>query len=138
LIRPATCHSYVEEIYSIASNLIDRLEYMPYDIKRLRRDAVNIDIGNQLYWHDFNNLEMHDFFLKNLGVDFESIPDNWKCNYWLKDSLPKDANNKNQYVLFCPKASTSLRSIPERFHYQIIDNLYTSFDLPVHGFSPIT
>ncbi|MDD1587434.1 hypothetical protein, partial [Bradyrhizobium sp. WBOS4] len=69
LIRPATCHSYVEEIYSIASNLIDRLEYMPYDIKRLRRDAVNIDIGNQLYWHDFNNLEMHDFFLKNLGVD---------------------------------------------------------------------
>jgi hypothetical protein len=62
---------------------------MPYDIKHLRRDAVNIDIGNQLYWHDFNNLEMHDFFLKNLGVDFELIPDNWKCNHWLQDSFPK-------------------------------------------------
>ena len=57
LIRPATCHSYVEEIYSIASNLIDRLEYMPYDIKHLRRDAVNIDIGNQLYWHDLTTLK---------------------------------------------------------------------------------
>ncbi|MCY2000401.1 hypothetical protein OW766_24345 [Klebsiella pneumoniae] len=137
LIRPATCHSYVEEVYSIARNLIDRLEYMPYDIRNLHRDAVNIDIGNQLYWQDFNNLEMHDFFLKNLGVDFKTIPDNWKCNHWLQDSLPQTKIRDNNYVLFCPKASTSLRSIPEKFHYQIIDYLYASYNLPVHGFSDI-
>lgn len=137
LIRPATCHPYVEEIYSIANRFIDSLEYMPYKVNNLKSNAVNIDIGNQLYWDDFNTLEMHDFFLKNLGIDYTRIPDEWKCNHWLTQSLPKKKSDNYPYVLFCPKASTSLRSIPERYHYKIIDYLISVYNLPVYGFSSI-
>lgn len=137
VIRPESCHTYVEEAYTIAKNLINHIEYMPYDITKLSQDAVNIDIGNQLYWEDFNEMEMHDFFLKNLGIDYMKIPSKWKRNHWLQQAIPRDINRESDYAIFCPNASTSLRTIPKKHHYQIIDNLNKTLKLPIVGFSSV-
>ncbi|HGM5391967.1 TPA: glycosyltransferase family 9 protein [Serratia marcescens] len=138
VIRPESCHAYVEEVYTIAKDLIDRVEYMPYNIRNLSKAAVNIDIGNQLYWKDFNEMEMHDFFLKNLGLDHIDIPDEWKRNHWLQNVIPRQKNRVSNYAIFCPNASTSLRAIPEKYHYQIMDYLYKMLKLPIVGFSSVT
>ncbi|MEN4051979.1 hypothetical protein P9A10_25495 [Serratia marcescens] len=137
VIRPESCPAYVEEIYSIAKKIINTIDYMPYDISKLSTDAVNIDIGNQLFWKDFNEMEMHDFFLKNLGVDHLSIPPEWKRNHWLQDVMPKQKHKVNDYAIFCPNASTNLRSIPKKYHYQIIDDMYKKLNIPIIGFSPV-
>lgn len=137
VIRPQSCQKYVEDVYSIASRVIDRIEYMPYDIGRLPKDAVNIDIGNQLYWEDFNVMEMHDFFLKNIGINYKKTPNIWKKNHWLQRAIPKHKNEKYNYAIFCPNASTVLRSIPEKHHYQIVEHLHRTLKLPVVGFSDV-
>ncbi|QDL35768.1 glycosyltransferase family 9 protein [Serratia liquefaciens] len=137
LIRPESCHTYVEELYSIATPLFERIEYMPYDINRLSHDAVNIDIGNQLYWKDFNEMEMHDFYLKNLGIDYMDIPPEWKQNHWLQSVIQRQEKIEFCYAIFCPNASTKLRAIPEKHHYKIIDELYTILKIPIFGFSSV-
>lgn len=137
LIRPASCRPYIEEVYNIPNALIDNIHYMPYELSKLQKNPVNIDIGNQLYWSDFNTLEMHDFFLKSLGIEPATIPDEWKRNYWLQDYLPASLCNGQKYVLFCPNASTRLRAIPEKYHLKIIDLLYSTYNLPVYGFSSV-
>lgn len=137
VIRPESCHAYVEEVYAIANGLIDRIDYMPYSISKLSQGAVNIDIGNQLYWKDFNVMEMHDFFLKNLGLNHSDIPDEWKQNHWLQNEIPRQKNRVSNYAIFCPYASTSLRAIPEKYHYQIIDYLNKMLKIPVVGFSSV-
>jgi ADP-heptose:LPS heptosyltransferase len=138
LIRPESCHTYVEEVYYIAKHLFERIEYMPYDINRLSHKAVNIDIGNQLYWKDFNEMEMHDFYLKNLGIDYMNIPSEWKQNHWLQHVIQRKENHKFRYAIFCPNASTKLRAIPEKYHYKIIDELHTTLQVPIVGFSSVS
>ncbi|MDV5817330.1 glycosyltransferase family 9 protein [Enterobacter hormaechei] len=61
LIRPEHCQDYVEQIYHMASGIIDKLLYLPFDIAKINHTDVNIDMGNQLYWEDFDSIEMHDF-----------------------------------------------------------------------------
>lgn len=137
LIRPESCHAYVEELYSISKHLFERIEYMPYDINRLSHDAVNIDIGNQLYWKDFNEMEMHDFYLNNLGIDYMDIPPEWKMNHWLQRVIKRNEKIEFKYAIFCPNASTKLRAIPEKHHYKIIDKLHATLQIPIFGFSSV-
>ena len=54
LIRPETAPSYVEELYELASSVIDELHYMPFHIQKLSCTALNIDVGNQLYSPDLD------------------------------------------------------------------------------------
>lgn len=134
LIRPHRCSPYVEEIYQLAEpSIIDKVHYMPYPLSHINPKQLNIDAGNQLFWHDFNHMEMHDFFLHILGVSPQDIENKDKSNQWLSHVFP--AENPKGYVLFCPDSSTPLRAIPARFHQTIIERLYDRFHLPVLGFS---
>ncbi|AHG20667.2 hypothetical protein Z042_14370 [Chania multitudinisentens RB-25] len=138
VIRPELCPSYVNDIYLLSKNIIDTLSYMPFDIEEIphTQDSIIIDIGNQLYWKDFSKKEMHDFFLYNLGVNPKEIEDCEKSNYWLKDvELPEVS--LGDYVLFCPDASTKIRSIPSRFHQKIVEELSKKHQKKIMGFTDI-
>ncbi|MDN8693912.1 hypothetical protein Q0M89_14185, partial [Staphylococcus aureus] len=63
VLRPHTCQAYVEDIYRLAGNVIDELNFMPQELALLGGYDAVIDAGNQLFRHDFACLEMHDFFL---------------------------------------------------------------------------
>ncbi|MBJ2078328.1 glycosyltransferase family 9 protein [Serratia ureilytica] len=132
VIRPKNCAKYVNDIYYEAKEIISKIEYMPFSLQDISPNDTNVDIGNQVYWKDFNELEMHDFFMKTIGLDYNSIDEDWKRNTWLKRAIPQ--NKKSKYILFCPYASTKLRSIPEKHHDKIVTMLYEKFRLPVYGF----
>ena len=85
LIRPETAPSYVEELYELASSVIDELHYMPFHIQKLPCTALNIDVGNQLYSPDFHIMEMHDYFICSYRIP-TGYYDRYKlysqcCNY---------------------------------------------------------
>jgi hypothetical protein len=132
IIRPQNCKRYVNDIYNEAREIIDRIDYMPYSLQNLSPKEINIDIGNQVYWKDFNELEMHDFFIKSIGIDHSSIESDRKRNTWLNKTIPQVKNEK--YVLFCPFSSTKLRSIPVAHHEKIVRILYDTYKMPVYGF----
>ncbi|WP_413715381.1 hypothetical protein IBZ12_21060 [Serratia ureilytica] len=136
IIRPENCPSYVNEIYSLARHVIDKIYFMPFDISKAMDADLVIDIGNQLYWDDFNKWEMHDFFLKSLGVNHEDISVSLKRNSWIKNA-PFENNELGEYVLFCPHASTKIRSIPQQYHKKIIETLHDDFNLKILGFSEV-
>ncbi|HIH8983126.1 TPA: glycosyltransferase family 9 protein [Serratia marcescens] len=137
VIRPENCPDYVNEIYTLAKHIIDDISYMPFDITSFSGADLVIDIGNQLYWKGFDTLEMHDFFLRNLGVEHSQVSTSLKSNAWLRYSPIEDLN-LGEYVLFCPYASTKIRSIPTRYHRNIISYLSGRFRVKVLGFSEIS
>lgn len=136
IIRPKSCDKYVNDIYHLSQFLFNEILYMPYQLDKLNSNTVNIDIGNQLYWQDFNKLEMHDFFLRNLGVDYKYIKTE-KQNNFLQRIFPNHKDKKSNYAIFCPYASTKLRSIPEKFHKKIIRMLIEKTNMQVLGYSKI-
>lgn len=137
IIRPENCPDYVNEVYTLAKHIIDDISYMPFDITRATDADLVIDIGNQLYWKDFNTLEMHDFFLRSLGIEHKHVSASLKINSWLNEAPIEDLN-LGEYVLFCPYASTKIRSIPKKYHKKIISYLSDKFKVKVLGFSDIS
>ncbi|MBH2916129.1 glycosyltransferase family 9 protein [Serratia marcescens] len=137
IIRPENCPDYVNEVYTLAKHIIDDISYMPFDITRATDADLVIDIGNQLYWKDFNTLEMHDFFLRSLGIEHKHVSASLKINSWL-NKAPIEDINLGEYVLFCPYASTKIRSIPKKYHKKIISYLSDKFKAKVLGFSDIS
>ncbi|MBH2712883.1 hypothetical protein I5L07_21890 [Serratia marcescens] len=137
IIRPENCPDYVNEVYTLAKHIIDDISYMPFDITSATDADLVIDIGNQLYWKDFNTLEMHDFFLRSLGIEHKHVSASLKINSWLNEAPIEDLN-LGEYVLFCPYASTKIRSIPKKYHKKIISYLSDKFKVKVLGFSDIS
>lgn len=133
VIRPEHCPDYVNQIYSMAEGVVDSVKYMPLDISNISCSGIMIDMGNQLYWERFDQVEMHDFFLENLGLNPADVNINVKNNSWLKDVKFQDIN-LGDYVLFCPTASTKIRSIPSKYHVKIVDELSERFGVKVFGF----
>ena len=103
LIRPETAPSYVEELYELASSVIDELHYMPFHIQKLPCTALNIDVGNQLYSPDFHIMEMHDYFIQGLGVKLDDVNHNELSNKWLNIDLGAPVLKTTH---FCTFAST--------------------------------
>jgi len=142
LYRPALAPSYVEELYVLATGtVIDECVSLPCPLARVPADDVVVDAGNHLFWRGFSREPMIDFFLDALGVDPASIASEQKRNSWL-GRLPqldlRDASNGAQpYALFCPTASTSLRSIPAKHRARLVDLLHRTYGLPVLGFGAV-
>ncbi|SOD79950.1 ADP-heptose:LPS heptosyltransferase [Serratia sp. JKS296] len=136
VVRPEHCPDYVNEIYYMAGPIIDKIQYMPYDISMTTESDVVIDMGNQVYWSDFDCCEMHDFFIKNLGIPPSSVSLDLKSNSWLRNSKYESFKKEN-YVLFCPNASTEIRSIPNKYHKKIVETLSQKFKSRVLGFHDV-
>lgn len=137
LYRPAKAPDYVEQLYRLADGIVTQCRPLPFSLQAIDERDVRIDVGNHVFWPDFSTLPMIDFFLAALGVDPKEIPGELKRNTWLQElALPTLPSpwNKGDYVLFCPQASTPIRTIPAEFHTQLVENLWRQYSLPVLGF----
>ncbi len=138
--RPAEAPRYVEALYALAQGVIADFRPLPWPLAALPADGPRIDVGNHLFWPAFMKLPMIDFFLEALGVDAATVPAAHKANRWLQrlrlPALPA-AWQTAPYVMFCPTASTPVRSIPASAHTRLVDALARRFDLPVLGFGAV-
>ncbi|WP_017775293.1 glycosyltransferase family 9 protein [Paraburkholderia kururiensis] len=138
--RPAEAPRYVEALYALAQGVIADFRPLPWPLAALPADGPRIDVGNHLFWPAFMKLPMIDFFLEALGVDAATVPAAHKANRWLQrlrlPALPATWQTA-PYVMFCPTASTPVRSIPASAHTRLVDALARRFDLPVLGFGAV-
>ena len=83
-------------------------------------------------------MPMIDFFLWALGIPPIEVPSDEKRNHWLKSlPLPAWPSDRAGYVLFCPNASTPVRSIPPSLHREMVARLHDDFGVPVVGFAAV-
>ncbi|MDN7429683.1 ADP-heptose--LPS heptosyltransferase [Burkholderia sp. AU45388] len=139
LYRPARAPRYVDALYALAADVVAPSRALPCPAEALPAGAHCIDVGNHLYWPAFARLPMIDFFLDALGVDPAAVPAAAKRNRWLaRLSLPAlPAEWQRPYVLFCPTASTAVRSVPPALRVAFVEQLARRYGLPVVGFGPL-
>jgi hypothetical protein len=138
--RPELAPPYVEQLYALAAGSLIDTRPLPWPLADIPADETRIDIGNQLFWPGFMSLPMIDFFLTALGVVPASVPSSCKANHWLRKlplPLLPQAWRDQLYVLFCPTASTPIRSIPRGVRSALVSRLFDQFGLPVLGFGPV-
>ncbi|SAL38882.1 glycosyltransferase family 9 protein [Caballeronia humi] len=136
LYRPARAPRYVQRLYELAAPPLGKVIELPVALDSLPPGDLKIDIGNHLFWPAFASLPMVDFFLWALGVPPSDVPSADKRNRWLQ-ALPLVAHEREPYVLFCPNATTPVRSIPPSMHAELIERLWREFGLPVAGFGAV-
>lgn len=137
ILRPLTAQPAVDALYqrALAAGVIDELNRMPWPLSACEHYDLNIDMGNQLFREDFQQMEMHDYFFHHAGISAQSVADKDKTNRWLALNHPRQETPP--FVLFCPDASTPLRQIPADWHGQVVAGLQQRYRLPVKGFSPL-
>lgn len=134
--RPARAPQYVKRLYELAEPLVGEIVDLPVPLARLPDDELKIDIGNQLFWPRFASMPMIDFFLWALGIAPESVASEDKRNRWLAD-VPLHAPAHEPYALFCPDASTPVRSIPASARARIVARLVDAMGVDVYGFGAV-
>lgn len=139
LYRPARAPRYVDALYALAADVVAPSHALPCPADTLPADAPRIDLGNHLYWPDFARMPMIDFFLAALGAEPSAFPADAKRNHWLARLTlpPLPAAWRRPYVLFCPHASTAVRSVPPALRVALVDRLAQRYRLPVVGFEPL-
>ncbi|MGN7983419.1 glycosyltransferase family 9 protein [Burkholderia sp. 22313] len=139
LYRPARAPRHVAALYALAADVVAPSRALPYAADALPAHAPCIDLGNHLYWPAFARQPMIDFFLDALGVDPATVPAAAKRNRWLArlrlPALP--AEWQRPYALFCPTASTAVRSVPPALRAAFVEQLAQRYGLPVAGFGPV-
>ncbi|MGK8204481.1 ADP-heptose--LPS heptosyltransferase [Burkholderia cenocepacia] len=139
LYRPTRAPRYVEALYGLAAGVVAPTRTLPYRADALPPQTPRIDVGNHLYWPAFARQPMIDFFLDALGADPAAVPASAKRNRWLaRLALPALPSTwRRPYVLFCPHASTAVRSVPPALHAPLVARLAQRYGLPVVGFGPV-
>ncbi|MFC0228713.1 glycosyltransferase family 9 protein [Serratia aquatilis] len=140
IYRPGRAPSYVDQLYHLAAGLVAEMRWLPWRAEDIPRQELCIDAGNQLFWPDFTTMPMIDFFLQALGAKPAQIPAAAKANRWMQKlclpALPEPWQDR-KYVLFCPTASTPLRSIPASAYVPLVNALWERFACPVLGFGAV-
>jgi len=136
IYRPARAPRYVQRLYELAAPRLANIVGLPVPLASLPADEPKIDVGNQLFWPRFASMPMIDFFLWAMGIAPSTIAAADKRNRWLADVPLKPIANE-PYALFCPNASTPVRSIPASMRARIVARLADETGLPVMGFGPV-
>jgi hypothetical protein len=136
IYRPARAPRYVKRLYALAAPGFGDIVDLPVPLASLPANELRIDIGNQLFWPRFASMPMIDFFLWAMGIAPENIAAGDKRNRWLAD-VPRRAIESERYALFCPDASTPVRSIPTSVRARIVARLADETGLPVLGFGAV-
>lgn len=141
IYRPAAAPDYVKQLYKLAAPLFGTIVELPVPLDAMPATELKIDLGNHLFWKGFTTMPMVDFFLDALGVQPEDVPAAHKTNGWLASvALPPRRGHwpRRGYTLFCPTASTPVRSIPLSVHESIVDEMWHTFEWPVLGFGAVS
>jgi hypothetical protein len=121
------------DIYN-GTDIIDRVRTLPVTLHDLLQYDAFFDTGGLAHKRDFSKLPMADFFHKVLGMDYRKIPVRFKRNHIdigvgidvnreLTESVERLRSKGKKLLLFHPKASTDLRSIPNSEIPGILDDL---------------
>ncbi|SAK71493.1 hypothetical protein AWB77_03029 [Caballeronia fortuita] len=136
IYRPMRAPRYVQRLYELAAPWAGDPVPLPVPLASVPADEPAIDIGNQLFWPRFASMPMIDFFLWAMGVAPDRIAVGDRRNGWLAD-VPLKATANVPYTLFCPDASTPVRSIPASMRACIVARLADETGLPVMGFGAV-
>lgn len=122
-------HSRLAQIY-LHTTLVDKTHIAPLTLKQLVDFDAIFDTGGMVQRQDFNEIPTVDFFLKSFGLNPIDIPDREKRsalvqlapNNNLKKCVQKIRNDNpdKKLILFHPKASTALRTIPDKYMEGIV------------------
>lgn len=140
IYRPAHAPDYVKQLYALAAPRFGDVIDLPVPLGSIPATELAIDVGNHLFWPGFATLPMIDFFLFALGMAPHTVPARYKANDWLTTlTLPAPGRGwcARGYTLFCPEASTPVRSIPAAVRVSIVDEMWRTFGLPVLGFGAL-
>lgn len=139
LWRSCSCPDYVEAIYQLAQAQIPHLQvvHLPQPVQASRNFDAVVDMSDFLFWEDFNQLPMVDFFLHAMGLNPLTVESANKRNLWLQQCVAPAPASDSPYVLFCPQSSTPLRTIPQHLHADMVDAISRSTGLPVWGFDTV-
>jgi hypothetical protein len=140
IYRPRLAPTYVQRMYDMGAPFVGSAVDLPVRIADLPIEDLQIDLGNHLFWSQFASIPMIDFFLSALGVTTTDFASHQKSNDWLKliESAPLYFEHQpDGYVLFCPSASTPVRSIPSFFWVDAVSALWEKYRLPVLGFGNV-
>ena len=138
LYRTRHAPAPVERLYELASHIVEPVHYLPQPLDAIPPDVV--DLSDFLYWPLFASEPMVDFFMHGLGIPLDAIPASAKANRWLgRLALPPVPSPwaTRDYVLFCDRASTPLRSVPAEQAAAMVDRIWKRYGLPVLGFHAI-
>ncbi|MEX3968123.1 glycosyltransferase family 9 protein [Paraburkholderia sp. EG286B] len=140
IYRPNRAPEYVKQLYQLAAPIFGALVDLPVHADSLPDADLRIDVGNHLFWPNFSTMPMIDFFLWALGMEPGDVVSQDKSNDWLASiALPELQGEwkSKEYSLFCPTASTPVRSIPKAFHAEAVNKLWEKFHVPVLGFGRV-
>ena len=141
LCRPRRGPGYVDELYQAKRDLFAGIHYLPMKLAEIPDEAVIIDLADSLYRPSFAQLPMLDFWARSIGFEPQRIPAALRANQWLKclpiSCTPSKILNGRRYVLFCPTASTPLRSIPPTQKSEWVERIFAHYRLPVVGFGAV-
>ena len=125
-------YSRLAQIYQ-HTTLVDKVHIAPLTLKQLIDFDAIFDTGGMANRQDFEKMAAVDFFLKYFGLNPIEIPDNEKRNTLiqlapdneLKKSIQEIRNDNpdKKLILFHPKASTELRTIPDEYIEEIVQYL---------------
>jgi hypothetical protein len=140
IYRPHSVPRYVRQLYQLAEPVFGKVIDLPVHIESLPAGELQLDVGNHLFWPNFASMPMIDFFLWALGVSPSRVSTQEKSNDWLrcvKLPGPERHGLPQEYVLFCPSASTPVRSIPPSVQAELVERMWARFGLPVFGFGEV-
>jgi Glycosyltransferase family 9 (heptosyltransferase) len=140
LFRMTSFKPIIAEIYDCAGDLAE-VRPMPDaegespggPFAPARKFFKSIDIRDFAFDPAFRGVAMIDFFLKELGLDPQSVPATLKRNSWLEPRVNRRPvpGLPQGYVLVCPGAASPLRDMPEEFHHYILRWLSVHCGRPV-------
>ena len=96
-----------------------------------------VDLADFMFRPGFARLPMIDYFLTAVGLDPASVEPADKNPDWLSEIRHPVLPPHPDYVLFCPSASTPLRSIPSRVRREIVEAVCRNWRGIVLGFGPV-
>jgi ADP-heptose:LPS heptosyltransferase len=96
-----------------------------------------VDLADFMFRPAFARLPMIDYFLTALGLDPASVDPADKNPDWLSELRHPVLPPHPDYILFCPSASTPLRSIPPRARRELVEAVCRHWPGIVLGFGPV-
>lgn len=122
----------VNALHALALPFAD-VTWFPYRAAAMPPFETRVDIREFAFDPAFRCTSMVDYFLARLGADPTAVPSERKRNTWLSGLLHphRPTGLPDKYVLVCPRAAMSLRTMPAPVHERLLAALLALQGLPI-------
>lgn len=118
---------------------------LPASLDKLEAHDVYIDFGGMIVWENFNNQNMIDFYLEELGLDKNAVPASAKrcvvklsdqSAYETEEMLKALRSRGRPLLLFQHHSSSDIRTMHELDAAKMVDELIEKTDYLILGTLP--